>query len=124
MAFKLKQVDDEIFSTPAGGTFTIELSANRGAVQLLSARYGSQHSTENPKEFDVEAGVNDLIILFQATNNDALVRLDEVDGNKKQRLTSRPAFDGSLSIEIRTQSAALAKKAAKKKAAKKASKNQ
>ncbi|MBI4902544.1 MAG: hypothetical protein HY820_02840 [Acidobacteria bacterium] len=103
---KLTKLDEEIFSASAGTSFQVEMNANRGAVAVLSARYGSQSTTNNPTTFNVEAGVNDVIYVFQATNNDALIRLEELDGANKQRLAIRPAFDGSLSVEVRPAGAA------------------
>lgn len=132
MSFKLTELDEEVFQGARGDEFKVELTANRGAVQLLSARYGDQHTTANPAEFAVKEGVHDLIIVFQASNNDALVRLHELDGGQSQRLTVRPAFDATLSIEIRGRAglAAAAKSTSKrarkavKKAAKKAVKKE
>lgn len=101
MAFKLTKIDDELFSAPGTGSFQVELSANRGSVAVLSLLYGSQQSTANPATLQIEHGVHDILYQFQATNNDAFIRLEEIDGASRQRLSSRPAFDSSLSVEVR-----------------------
>lgn len=114
MAFKLIELDDEVFQAKNGEKFTVELTTNRGAVQVLSVRYANEHSTSNPAEFTVNDGTHDLILVFQATNNDALVRLHEVDGAKSQLLTVRPAFDATLSIEIQGRADLVARRGTKK----------
>ncbi|MBL8219488.1 MAG: hypothetical protein JNL62_09665 [Bryobacterales bacterium] len=108
MAFKLTKLDDELFSAAATGSVQVELSANRGAVAVLSLLYGSQQTTANPATLQIEPGVHDILYQFQATNNDAFVRLEEIDGGNRQRLSSRPAFDSSLSVEVRAGVAAPA----------------
>ena len=110
MPFTLTKLDDEVFQATKDKKVTFKLHANRGEVELLSARYGNQHSTDNPVEFTLGPNTSDLIIIFQATNNDAQVRLSEVDGAQQQRLTVRPAFDASLSIEIQMLATAVVAK--------------
>jgi len=106
LAFQLTKLDDELFSAPAAGSIQVELTANRGAVAVLSLLYGTQHTTANPATLQIESGVHDILYQFQATNNDALVRLEEIDGGNRQRLSIRPAFDSSLSVEVRAAAAA------------------
>jgi hypothetical protein len=124
MAFTLEKIGDGVFTGKAGKKFKCVLTASAGAVQVQSARYGSQHSTNNPFTFLVETGQHDIIVVFEATDPDSNLTLSEVDGQKKQTLTTISAnapFPG-LSVEVQSGPTVASKSAAKKSAAKKAKK--
>jgi hypothetical protein len=123
MSFTLKKIGDGVFTGKAGKKFKCMLTASAGDVEVQSARYGSQHSTDNPFNFLVETGQHDIIVVFEATDPDSNLTLSEVAGGKQTlaKISANAPFPG-LSVEVQSGPTVASKSAIKKAAAQKKAK--
>lgn len=96
MACSLKQspTGDADFVGPVGAVVTIELTAPNGVVaDILDVRYAGNEVAGPPFQFTVQAGLQFLVILAEASQPGALLELREDCGNGTDNLLTTFHFD-------------------------------